>query len=129
MLVLREFTIEQENVPAFRRALRALADPLVAEAGESGEFVFLDTTTFEHDYMAFCDNFADNSFYPPDARSEMRRRRQAIFPYLGKPLLHGALSHVGFMLNVFVDKASGVVIHWESQPEPGSHGSATGQKS
>jgi uncharacterized protein YeaO (DUF488 family) len=22
------------------------------------------------------------------------------------------------MLNVFVDKASGVVIHWESQPEP-----------
>ena len=80
--------------------------------------MFLDTKTFEQNYMAFCDNFAANSFYPPHARSEMRRRREAIFLYLGQPLLHGGLSHAGFMLNVFVDKASGVVIHWESQPEP-----------
>jgi hypothetical protein len=48
----------------------------------------------------------------------MRRRREAIFPYLGKPPLHGGLSHAGFLLNVFVGKASGVVIHWESQPKP-----------
>ena len=115
---MRAFTIKQEHVPAFRAALRAVADPLAAGAGEAGEIVFLDTKTFEQDYMAFCDDFAANSRYPPHARSGMRQRREAIFPYLGQPLLHGGLSHVGFMLNVFVDKASGVVIHWESQPEP-----------
>ncbi len=115
---MRDFIIEQQNVSAFRAALRAVADPLAAGAGEAGELVFLNTKTFEQDYMAFCDNFVANGFYPPYARSEMRRRREAIFPYLGKPFLHGGLSHAGFMLNVFVDKASGVVIHWESQPEP-----------
>lgn len=116
--MVRAFTIEAEHVPAFRAALRAVADPVAAGAGVAGEIVFLDTKTFEPDYMAFCDNFAANSFYPPHARSEMRRRRAAIFPYLGRPLLHGGLSHDGNMLNVFVDKAAGVVIHWESQPEP-----------
>ena len=116
--MVREFTIEQECVPALRAALRAVADPLAAGAGEAGEIMFLDTKTFEQDYIAFCDNFAANSFYPPHARSGMRQRRAAIFPYLGQPLLHGGLSHDGLMLNVFVDKASGIVIHWESQPEP-----------
>jgi hypothetical protein len=115
---VEDFTIEQEHVPAFQAALRAVADPLAAAAAEAGEIVFLDTKTFGQDYMEFCDNFAANSFYPPQARSEMRRRRQAIFPYLGQPLLHGGLSQAGFMLNVFVDKASGAVIHWESQTEP-----------
>lgn len=116
--MLRDFTIEQEHVPAFRAALLAVPDPLAAGAGEAGEIVFLDTKTFEQDYMAFCDNFAANSSYPPHARSEARRRREAIFPYLGQPLLHGGLSHAGSMLNVFVDKASNIVIHWESQLEP-----------
>ena len=115
---MRDFTIEQEYVSALKLRLRSVNDPLAAGAAEAGEIVFLDTKTFELDYMAFCDNFAANSFYPPHARSEMQRRREAIFPYLGKPLLHGGLSHAGFVLNVFVDKASGVVIHWESQPEP-----------
>jgi hypothetical protein len=115
---VRDFNIEQEYVPAFRAALQAEADPLAAGAGETGDIVFLDTKTFEQDYMAFCDNFCANNFYPEHARSEMRQRRESIFPYLGQPLLHGGLSHDGFMLNVFVDKSSGVVVHWESQPEP-----------
>lgn len=115
---MRDFTIEQEHVPAFRVALQAVADPLAAGAGEVGEIIYLETKSLEQDFLVFCDNFVANSFYPPHARSEMQRRRTAIFPYLGQPLLHGLLSHAGFMLNVFVDKASYVVIHWESKPEP-----------
>ena len=115
---VRAFTIEQEHVAAFRAALRVVADPSAADAGETGEIVFLDTKTFEQDYLAFCDDFAANSFYPPRARAEMRRRRAALAPHLGRPLLHGGLSHAGSMFNVFVDKSVGVVIHWESKPEP-----------
>jgi len=110
---------DQESVPAFRSLLQVAVDPLVAAAGEKGEMVFLATKTFDQGYMAFCDSLSANSFYPLHARSEARRRREALFPYLGLPLFHGILSHAGFLFNVFVDKASGAVIHWESQPEPG----------
>jgi hypothetical protein len=49
----------------------------------------------------------------------MHQRQQVIYPYLGQPLLHGGLSHAGLSFNVFVDKASGVVIHFEVNWEPG----------
>jgi hypothetical protein len=116
----RALAVDQESVAAFRGALQGAVDPLAAVAGEKGEMVFLATKTFGQDYMTFCDSVGANDLYPLHTRSEARRRREALFPYLGQPLLHGVLSHEGFLLNVFVDKASGVVIHWEWQPEPGS---------
>ena len=116
----RTLPIDQESVAAFRRALQGVVDPLAAVAGEKGEMVFLATKTFGQDYMMFCDSVVANDFYPLHTRSEARRRREALFPYLGQPLFHGGLSHAGFLFNVFADKASGVVIHWEVQPEPGA---------
>src|SRR5262245_23392592 len=112
--MLGDLPIEQEHIPAFRAALRAVADPLAPGAAEAGDVVFLATKVFEQDYLTFCDNFAARRWsHSARARSRMRQRREALRPYLGRPILHGGLSHAGFALNVFVDKASGVVIHWE----------------
>jgi hypothetical protein len=113
--MLCTFSIGQEHVPAFRAALRAGPDSLAAGAADAGEIVFLDTKVFEQDYMTFCDNFAARRWtYSAHARLRMRRRREAIYSYLGRPILHGVLYHAGFVLNVVVDNASGAVIHRES---------------
>ena len=115
--MLSELLIEQEHIPAFRAALGAAPDLLAAGAAEAGDIVFLATKVIEQGYLTFCDNFAARRWtYPAHARSKMRRRREALRPHLGLPILHGGVSHAGFMLNVFVDKASGAVIHWERDP-------------
>lgn len=118
--MLGPLTVDQESVPAFRAALRAVPDPLVSGAGEVGEIVFLDTKVFDDEYMRFCDDFAAGWLrYPKRAREEMRRRRAALFPHLGQPILHGGVSYRGFALNVFVVQASGAVACWESRAEAG----------
>jgi hypothetical protein len=118
MGLMETIAIEREHAPAFRATLRAVEDPLAAGAADGGQIFFLDTKVFEQSYMEFCDYYAASDSHPPDSRSGMRQRREAIYPYLGQSLLHGGLSHAGFMFNVFVDKASGVVNHLEVNREP-----------
>ncbi len=121
--MLAKLPIEQEQITVFRAAVKAVTDSRVANAGACGELVFLKTKVFEQDYMDFCDNFIANDYYPEYARSKMQLRRDALLPFLGHPLLHGGLQCGeipvgGFGLNVFVDKASGRVIHWELNALP-----------
>jgi Type II secretion system (T2SS), protein E, N-terminal domain len=118
MGLVETIAIETEHAPTFLAALRAVEDPLVAGAAEGGEIYFLDTKVFDQGYMELCDYAAASNSNSPGIRSEMRQRREASYPFLGLPLIHGGLSHAGSSFNVFVDKTSGVVIHFEVHREP-----------
>lgn len=109
--MLSEFPIEQESIELFRRSLQLTEDPVNIRVGELGDIVFLDTKTFDAWYMDYCDNYIGQTLrYSLESRNEMQMRRAAIFPYLGKQLLHGGIKHDGIFLNVFILKSTGQVI-------------------
>jgi hypothetical protein len=66
--------------------------------------------------MAFLDAAAANASYPHSRRETARYRRSALEHHLGKPVLHGLISHGGSDCNAFVDKSSLAVLHVETYP-------------
>jgi hypothetical protein len=90
--MLRDFIIEEENVPSFRAALMAVGDSLAVAASVDGQFVFLETKVIDQSWIVMWDDYVANNDYPPENRSGVQRRREAIFPFLGQPILHGGLN-------------------------------------
>jgi hypothetical protein len=109
---------EEVQIPDFRAALRAGGVPWVAQAADKGDVDFLDTKIFNQGDMNFYDVVASTKSRSLKKRSEILERRDALIPYLGKPILHGVILFEDWMITAFVEKATGIVIHYELSRQP-----------
>ena len=112
--MLNEFPIERDNVATFRDALR---DAISPDAAREGEVFFLETKVFNADYLAFLEDCATKSSYAPSSREAARRRKLALEPHTGQAILHGGVSHGDVVYNVFVEKLTARMIHFEAIPK------------
>lgn len=79
----------------------------------AGEVTGLEESVFDASYLEFLDEQIRLSPRGPEWSTLLSRRRAALLPFCGVPLLHGKVSLGDILFTVRVHPDTRSVIHWE----------------
>jgi hypothetical protein len=103
----------------FARALRAAPDLPGGLKDHADAATGLEEHVFDATYLGFLDEQIQADARGPEWTARLLRRRAALAPYAGVPLLRGGVIAGKVRFTVEVDPAIPAVVHWEEYEIPG----------